>query len=542
MDFENQFPASIATVHVTGRYVMPDGTPLTGTIEFAPPSLVTFPAADLFVAGPLVATLDEDGGFEVVLPATDNENMNPTEWAYVVREKLDGVRRNRKFAALLPKDTPEVDLADIAPADPTTPNYVPVPGPQGETGPMGPEGPQGVTGETGPQGPKGDTGATGPKGDTGATGATGPKGADSTVPGPQGPKGDTGATGPQGPKGDTGSQGPQGEPGKDGTGAGTVTAVNGVEPDGTGNVTVAAGDVGAVALDAVGAANGVAPTNQFGKVPTSNLPSLSGLYVDVATRGQADGVATLDGTAKVPTAQIPNLSGSYLTVAQRAAKNGVASLDANGLVPTAQLPAMGGSGAKNTWTADALGFAAWSADPAHVSNPTTIKAAVVKRIYFAGINITEPTSVNAVVMFARGWAGSPAVPAARFYGGIYNESGSRVATTGQLSSVAEAGQISGTAAGAKNNHIGAVPLKLTSAVTLQPGRYWTAFLLSAGSATDFYYMHIQNESPSAPANFFLGSAFQRAWCLDSQTSLPATVNQSAGEVGLDPAIMAVATV
>lgn len=46
-------------------------------------------------------------------------------------------------------------------------------------------GPQGATGPTGPQGPKGDTGAAGSQG-------------------PKGDKGDTGATGPQGPKGDTG--------------------------------------------------------------------------------------------------------------------------------------------------------------------------------------------------------------------------------------------------------------------------------------------------------------------------------------------------
>lgn len=55
-------------------------------------------------------------------------------------------------------------------------------------------------------------------------------------------------------------------------------------------------------------------------------------------------------------------------------------------------------------------------------------------------------------------------------------------------------------------------------------------------------MHIQNESPSAPANFFLGTTFQRAWAKDAQTSLPTTLAQSGGEVGLDPAIMALAMV
>lgn len=229
-----------------------------------------------------------------------------------------------------------------------------------------------------------------------------------------------------------------------------------------------------------------------------------------------------------------------LATTARAAANGVASLDASTKIPIAQLPAAAG---RNMWTPQALGFAAWSVDPAHVANPTgTPKAAVIQRLYMSGVNITESTQVNRVVIFARGWAGSTAVPAARFYVGIYNEAGTRVATSGLVSSVAEAGQLTGTAPGAVNNHIGAVPIALTATATLAPGRYWAAFLMSAGAATDFYYMHVQNESPSAPANFYMGTTFQRAWCLNSQTSLPATVNQAVGEVGLDPAIMALAMV
>ena len=76
-------------------------------------------------------------------------------------------------------------------------------GPQGATGPQGPQGPQGETGATGPQGPQGETGAQGPQGETGAQG-------------PQGPQGETGATGPQGATGATGATGPQGPAGADG--------------------------------------------------------------------------------------------------------------------------------------------------------------------------------------------------------------------------------------------------------------------------------------------------------------------------------------
>ncbi|MGW1772516.1 hypothetical protein [Streptomyces sp. NPDC002104] len=199
-------------------------------------------------------------------------------------------------------------------------------------------------------------------------------------------------------------------------------------------------------------------------------------------------------------------------------------------------------GGRNTWTPQALGFAAWSVDPATVANPTTPpKAAAVGRIYFSGMNITEPTTVNNVVIHSRGWAGSAAVPAARFYVGIYNEAGTRVATSGLVSSVPMAGQLAGTAPGALNNHTGAVPIPLSAPAALAPGRYWAAFLLSAGASTDFYYFHIQNEAPANPGNFYVGTTFQRHWCISSgQTSLPATVTQSTGEVGLDPAIMALA--
>ncbi|MEU3448520.1 hypothetical protein AB0H29_15030 [Streptomyces thermolilacinus] len=127
-------PSSIPTVRVHGRYRGPDGRSLSGTITFTAPGLLTFPASDLFVAGPVVATLDENGAFSVTLPATDAPDMNPSGWAWTVKENLAGVVGSRTFALLLPKNVPDVDLADVAPADPTTPNYVPVPGSQIYTG------------------------------------------------------------------------------------------------------------------------------------------------------------------------------------------------------------------------------------------------------------------------------------------------------------------------------------------------------------------------------------------------------------------------
>ncbi|MFJ8955621.1 right-handed parallel beta-helix repeat-containing protein [Streptomyces sp. NPDC102381] len=133
-------PVEIPTIRVTATYVGPDGRPLKGTITFTGPSLLTFAESDLFIAGPVAVSLDEsgrivdaDGNVGVHLPATDSPNMNPTGWAYTVKENLTGVSGARTYSMLLPAATPggSIDLADVAPADPTTPNYVPVPGTPG---------------------------------------------------------------------------------------------------------------------------------------------------------------------------------------------------------------------------------------------------------------------------------------------------------------------------------------------------------------------------------------------------------------------------
>jgi len=74
------------------------------------------------------------------------------------------------------------------------------PGPQGDTGPQGPQGLPGADGATGPQGA---TGPAGPQGNTGLQGVAG-------ATGPQGDTGLQGQVGFQGPQGDTGPQGPAG--------------------------------------------------------------------------------------------------------------------------------------------------------------------------------------------------------------------------------------------------------------------------------------------------------------------------------------------
>lgn len=121
-------PASIPTVTVRARFLAFDGTPLTGQVIWRAPALVTFPDADVMLSGPVAAELDASGECTVRLPATNAPGMNPSGWPYTVTEQLVGVPANRSYPVLLPSSSPSVDLADLAPTDPTTPNYIPIVG------------------------------------------------------------------------------------------------------------------------------------------------------------------------------------------------------------------------------------------------------------------------------------------------------------------------------------------------------------------------------------------------------------------------------
>jgi hypothetical protein len=121
-------PEGIPTVTVTGRYLRPDGQPLSGQVVFRAPSLITFADHDVVLGGPVTVPLDSQGRFSVVLPATDAPGMNPSGWSYSVGEQFATVAQNRNYQILLPAATPHVDIADIAPTDPSTPNYVAVTG------------------------------------------------------------------------------------------------------------------------------------------------------------------------------------------------------------------------------------------------------------------------------------------------------------------------------------------------------------------------------------------------------------------------------
>ncbi|WP_330174544.1 collagen-like protein [Streptomyces sp. NBC_01498] len=477
----NPLPPTIPTVGVHGRYRRPDGRPLSGTITFTAPGLLTFPASDLFLAGPVVAALDENGAFSVTLPATDAPDMNPTGWAYTVKENLAGVVGSRVFALLLPADVPDVDLADVAPADPATPDYVPVPGPQGEPGPMGPEGPKGERGDTGPAstvpGPKGDPGDTGPA---------------STVPGPKGDKGDPGEGSVSSVNG---SLGPD-----------IVVTVNG-RGAGSPDITLLASDIGAVAATDRGAPGGVAALDETGKVPSSQLPVPAGAVTTVNGKPGPDVTLTASDVSAV-------------AASARGAANGVASLDGASRLPLAQLPPEVPT--DHMWEPSDLGLKAWAFDPAVGLSTPLYPGNATQRVTAVSLKSTQ--TISKVCWHFGGYAGGML---AGSWAAVYNASGTRVATTAALTGET-------VVAGVHNAGGQTVAAPLTTSPSLPAGTYYVAWSFRYNTTTqDGPMMLCADSAYSAPPNVFGLNNVKRygSFSGTAPTSAPATLALASVENG-----------
>lgn len=86
------YPANVATVTVTGTWARSDGssTPSTGNVTFVPNvRLADGTTGQLIEQVPLVAPL-VNGAISAVVIATDDPDLAPSGWAYVVTENIDG--------------------------------------------------------------------------------------------------------------------------------------------------------------------------------------------------------------------------------------------------------------------------------------------------------------------------------------------------------------------------------------------------------------------------------------------------------------------
>lgn len=472
-------PASIPAVTVTAHYLTTDGRPMTGSVEFRPPGVLTHSATDVILGGPTVAPLDAQGRLSLVLPATDGDGWNPAEWTYTVTEHLAGLRSPRTYEIVLPAAQSTVDLADVAPADPATPDYVAVPGPPGPPGAAGPQGPAGapgvVTSVNGISQPTVVLSAT----DVGAVPAVAVGAADGVA-----------GLGPDGvvPAGQL----------PPGTGDG-VSSVNGR----TGAVVLDAADVGA--LDQ---ATGDARYLPLDGAPVTSVNGLTGAValdagsVSAVPAGDAVLLAGDQSVQGAKTFAIPPATSADPARADQLARRGyVDSVSAAG-----------------TWSPSALGFSGWSFDPA-TTDATSAQYCINGWLYLIGVPLHAPTTVANVVFYVAGYAGNALSSSS--YAGLYTAAGQRVGVTASLDTLVPATQGE------------TVVCPLSTPYDAQAGHYWVALLINgpnpSGDGPGFIRGASMGYWPGGSAR--MPGAFVRHGRLSTtgHTSLPASFNPASVE-------------
>jgi len=116
-------PGDATTITVSGTYVDASGVVASGTVTFTPSGWIASPGSDMVLPpSPVVATLDTNGAFSVVLVVTDDVDLQPQPWQYTVSEQINGV--GRTYSIVLPSSLgATVSLADVAPALPVGEQY-----------------------------------------------------------------------------------------------------------------------------------------------------------------------------------------------------------------------------------------------------------------------------------------------------------------------------------------------------------------------------------------------------------------------------------
>ncbi|WP_159058878.1 collagen-like triple helix repeat-containing protein [Streptomyces caeruleatus] len=538
---------------------------------FRAPSLITFGAYDVILGGPVTAPLDATGAFEVELPATDAPGMNPSSWSYSVAEQLAGVAMNRVYQVLLPADTPEVDLADIAPTDPSTPTYVAVRGDSAyevavEAGFVGTVA-QWLASLVGAQGVKGDTGATGPQG---AQGAQGPQGI-------QGPAGAPGVVQSVNGKSqaavvlaaaDVGAVANNGGYSRmDGTlhvvYAGTqadvfkasdaaqskYTAVN-KNAELITNATATFTDVriGGTGGTFGGGVGGVLAFANAATPPTTN-PAGALLWAEGGTLKvrQADGTAfTLGaGGGTAPVTSVNTRTGDVVLAAAdvgaEAAGTAVLLAGTQTITGSKTFSAIPSSSAAPTtanhlarksyvdaaafageWSPADHGLAAWAFDPALGQSTALYPGSGPIRV--TAVMLRAAVTINRIVWFATGYAGGLTTGS---WAAIYNSSGTRVAATGDMSTAAYEPAEVHNAGGATINS------PLTAAYSAPAGLYYVAWRLQYNTTTGDGPMMLAAESGAgAPPNVFGYTAVRRFGVYSTgAASAPASITVASMENG-----------
>lgn len=176
-------PTDWKTSRLAGKVVTLQGTPVVGTLTLTPlpDVLLSTVTNTIMVAESRVIPLDAEGGFDVLVLATNDPSITPKGWTYHVEE---GWPPFREYDIEAPFGVVQ-NLGNVAATDASegvgevkggggpkdSPgNPTPL---KGDTGERGVPGNNGAPGYTGPVGPKGEIGLVGPQGEMGVRGAVG---------------------------------------------------------------------------------------------------------------------------------------------------------------------------------------------------------------------------------------------------------------------------------------------------------------------------------------------------------------------------------
>ncbi|WJN62720.1 minor tail protein [Streptomyces phage phiScoe15] len=376
----------------------------------------------------------------------------------------------------------------------------------------------------------------------------------------KGDKGDTGATGPAGPEGPQGPEGPAGA-------AGGVASVNGKLPDGSGLVTLTPSDIGAVdpddaTLNDFMVINATQPTNygivamrklnkkrwmfavsgsqETGSDAGSNfmLQSYTDAEADKTVHifGERSSGNTVIGSTTVMNGARLHVSGGALGISDQAANPTSSSLGSHFYSKAGRPWVQRGSGASpggalnweiqprpDEWLPEDFGLKAWSSDPAVCQSNGAYTGTTGIRM--TAVTLRQAQTINRIGWHFLGYAGGLQTGS---WAALYNSSGTRVATSGDLSTATYEPAEQHASGG------GFSSAPLTAAYTATPGVYYICWRFIYNTSTGDGPMLLAYEnSAGAPPNVFGYTPVKRFGVISGTalTASPASITTSTFENG-----------
>ncbi|QUH01458.1 glycerophosphodiester phosphodiesterase family protein [Saccharopolyspora erythraea] len=124
------------TCRIRGQWVDLTGNPIQGRVTFtaSPSVLLAVESQKIILPVPRTVDLDSFGRIDVVLPATDDPDINPVDWTYTVQEIFTAAK-GRTYSIAAPVDG-DLNLVSVAPGSPSNGSTIIV-GPKGDKGDAG---------------------------------------------------------------------------------------------------------------------------------------------------------------------------------------------------------------------------------------------------------------------------------------------------------------------------------------------------------------------------------------------------------------------